>query len=696
MNPPAASRKYRPSWAQKMFTVHRSAIANQFVLHFNINDSVVDMSELSLTPENSEQWSRNGRVVDIPKLFRVYLHDMLYDEVSKNGFGCQSVYTYSLAGGLLAESNPTLGDVNNQKAWDRANQANKDLMTALFNRHKTQQGQPQEGREVEFSDQLIDNLRLLGHMLRIKHPHPQNSREEMPIAVILDFSEKLFPPHIGEGHGTEEQLQALETVQSWAIDNKIRETTNIIILLTTNIGNIPSMIYTGGSGCQEIRVFLPNTEERKAFIDYKIHYERYFVKNFDAKDFAGANGLTGQIDMLANMTQGLRLNDIDNMARKIIMDAVITDNNALQVFGQQITTEPIFRAKDIQLAKEEAIEAQSSSLLEIVRSPRGFPDIGGMEKLKKYLSERTDLMKKGTRNPIIPNGLLLAGPPGTGKTIIAEALARESGFNIVKMRNIRDKWVGSSERNLDMVLKLLEDLRPVVVFIDEIDQAMGQRETGQSGDSGVGARMFGRILEAMSDPTHRGQILWVAATNRADLLDDAMLRRFDRVIPLLPPDESECELIYISMLKMIRRHSGEQMQVEYSDELKTVSGFADVARVSVEHGLTGAGVETVVRRAIEIGIENELKAGHSVDDRNLPKVTAANLIAAIQDYKPNQNRVMYDFQSLISLRACNFKSVIPELPLKEPYSAIMNSQGEIDSQKLDQKINDYAKLLNNR
>src|SRR6185437_5183476 len=108
--------------------------------------------------------------------------------------------------------------------------------------------------------------------------------------------------------------------------------------------------------------------------------------------------------------------------------------------------------------------------------------IGGLEKLKEYLIQATQQMAQRGRTPLVPSGLLLAGPPGTGKTIIAEALATQSGFNLVKMRNIREKWVGNSERNLDLALNLLKDLHPVVVFVDEIDQAMGRRDTGQDGD----------------------------------------------------------------------------------------------------------------------------------------------------------------------------------------------------------------------
>src|SRR5437588_12150237 len=86
-------------------------------------------------------------------------------------------------------------------------------------------------------------------------------KQEAPIAVILDYAEKLIPYHLGEGQGDREQLQALEVVQRWALDPLIRQTNNIIILLTTNIGQIPPNVFAEGSGCRAIRVPLPDEYE---------------------------------------------------------------------------------------------------------------------------------------------------------------------------------------------------------------------------------------------------------------------------------------------------------------------------------------------------------------------------------------------------------------------------------------------------
>jgi len=311
-------------------------------------------------------------------------------------------------------------------------------------------------------------------------------------------------------------------------------------------------------------------------------------------------------------------------------------------------------------------------------------------------------MLSGQHSPLVPSGLLLAGPPGTGKTIIAEALAAESGFNLVKMRNIQDKWVGSSERNLELVMNLLKDLYPVVVFVDEIDQAMVRRDTGQSGDSGVGARMFARLLEEISSPTNRGRILWVAATNRADIIDEALLRRFDRVVPLLTPDVHESCRIFAMMISSIVKQSSGGIQIAYDGDLSQSKGsddlghpnptqadldkFLPVAKITTELGLTGAGIEIIVRRAIEMAYEEALDNQVETGQNQEPVVESHHLMQAVHDYKPNHNRMVYDYQSLLAIRACNFHSVIPTLPKSGVFERIQRPDGTINTVQLEEEI----------
>ena len=639
-------------------------------------------------------------------MLREYLLEFLFSELK-----CHAVYTYSLAGGLIGYDREQGGNnlLPEQRRHGPAMKRLYELTRSLGlapqrqGHNRNQQGEGHEISAPDLPNEMADTFKLLEHILHQPYygvPPEEVQRlqqagqtvPETPLAVILDYAEKLIPYHLGEGQGEREQLQALEVVQRWALDRLIRQTKNIILLLTTNIGSIPPSVFAEGSGCRAIRVPLPDEEERAAFVRFLMTRARQRLTPLDPRDFGGAQDL--QADQLARATQGMRLLDIDNISRRVFVE-----------FHQGTTRDPregfpVITGQKVQRAKSEAIEAQSAELLEVVRPERGFAEIGGLENLKAYLRRRTALMKQRRQSPLVPNGLLLAGPPGTGKTIIAEALAKESGFNLVKMRNIQDKWIGSSERNLELVLNLLKDLHPVIVFIDEIDQAMVRRDTGQSGDSGVGARMFARILEAMSNADNRGNILWVAATNRADLIDAALLRRFDRVIPLLTPDVEESCRIFATMPAAIIKQSGNRFQVAYGGDLQQsgrmdeqglplqedLEKFRPVAAKTADLGITGAGIEIIVRRAIELAYEQLPNDQTTIRAGEIPHLELRHLWEALRDFKPNFDRKTYDYQSLLALRACNFYSVIPPLPTNGVYAGLYDADGRINAERLDAAI----------
>lgn len=678
------AQRVRPPWLDDLHTLYLGRIAREFILHFNLTDLIIDLD--GRRELGRGRYERYGSIVPpatgpLPTL-QEYLRTFLFGTL-----GCCAVYTYSLADGLGAEDGPRApaGQQPPPAASQRIRDAVKELGLTPARGGQTARGPNQP---EQLPDGLSETFKLLSHLLRRGGQGQQGEPREAPIGVVIDYAEKLIPYDLEEGRGDREQLQAMEVVQRWALDPAIRWSNNVIVLLTGNLGQVPKSLYAEGSGCRALRVPLPTKDEREAFIRFKRTRETREFAELAPEDFGAT--LDAQVRALAHVTQGMRLIDIDNVSRRVMVEQGKPDGPG----GPLDLSRGVLRGADVQLAKGDVIETQSAGLLEVVNPVRGFDHIGGLQKVKDYLTERTTYMRSGEHSPLVPSGLLLAGPPGTGKTIIAEALAHESKFNLVKMRSIQDRWVGSSERNLEMVLGLLDDLHPVVVFVDEVDQAMGQRSTGQNLDSGVGARMFGRILEAMSRPEGRGRILWVAATNRADLLDDALLRRFDRVIPLLTPDAVESCQIFATMPRTIASHGGQSAALEYGGELAATPSpgeqnpFIGVATQTAELGLTGAGIETVVRRAIELAYEEAI-AGAREDGRTepgLPTIHPHHLVEALRDYKANHSRETYDYQSLLAIQACNFESVIPDLPDRLPYSRIKGSDGSIDPQLLKQEI----------
>jgi AAA+ superfamily predicted ATPase len=184
--------------------------------------------------------------------------------------------------------------------------------------------------------------------------------------------------------------------------------------------------------------------------------------------------------------------------------------------------------------RKELVEKDSSGLIEFIESTRTLDDFHAQERLKTWLRQDIKLWQMNDVQAL-PMGYLLCGPVGTGKTYLVECLAGEAGVPVVKLKNFRDKWVGSTEGNLEKIFRLLKGLGRCFVFIDEADQALGKRDAGNS-DSGLSGRIYGMFAEQMSNPANRGRIVWILASSRPDLIEVDLKRpgRVDVKIPIFP------------------------------------------------------------------------------------------------------------------------------------------------------------------
>ena len=146
----------------------------------------------------------------------------------------------------------------------------------------------------------------------------------------------------------------------------------------------------------------------------------------------------------------------------------------------------------------------------------------------------------------MPQGVIFVGPPGTGKTFFVKALGKEIGFNAValNMQNILGGIVGTSERNLARALSVVKSLSPVLVFMDELDQSDVSARGNNSGNP-VAKNLFSQLCSSLATRTTAASVVFFGASNRPDLMDDALLRfgRIDAIIPVLLPEEPEREAI---------------------------------------------------------------------------------------------------------------------------------------------------------
>ncbi|HEX2065501.1 MAG TPA: AAA family ATPase, partial [Candidatus Thermoplasmatota archaeon] len=198
-------------------------------------------------------------------------------------------------------------------------------------------------------------------------------------------------------------------------------------------------------------------------------------------------------------------------------------------------------------------EMAPSALREVAleRPDTTWADVGGLGDARQELAEAVEWpLRHGALyrhlGAQVPKGILLHGPPGTGKTLLAKALAHEAGVNFISVKGpeLLSKWVGESERGVREVFRKARVSAPCIVFLDEVDALVPARGS-RLGDSGVSERVVSQFLTELDGLSALRNVLVLGATNRADLLDEALLRpgRFDRIVRIGLPDRAAREAI---------------------------------------------------------------------------------------------------------------------------------------------------------
>lgn len=417
--------------------------------------------------------------------------------------------------------------------------------------------------------------------------------------LIISFAETITPDN-DVSHMSAEDRTLLVTIQRWARNREFTQVGPPIFLITENLTDIHNALRSASSRVEAIEITLPSPEDRREYI----------------KAFAGVQKVPVEnSDQAAALTAGLKIIHIQD----IIMRARLEEMS--------------MTAELIKARRYEIYKSEYADVLEWVDNEFGCEKVGGMEQAKQYLF-------KNVKTPIasgnlirVPNGILLTGPAGTGKTLLASALAKECGINCVKfnLAKVLEGFVGSSERNLERVLKALQAIAPVLIIMDELDQSGLSRQN--SGDSGVSNRILKRLLEVMSDTNNRGKLIWFGITNYPNLLDPALKRpgRFDRKIPILPPDDMEREEIF------------EVLFNKYNIQYECNLGHA----VAETKDYTGAEIEALILKSWEVA-----------EDDNSQIVTDEHLAHSLKAYRPTTGEVQQMIN--LALDECNDVDLVPK------------------------------------
>ncbi len=418
-------------------------------------------------------------------------------------------------------------------------------------------------------------------------------------AVLLDYLETISP-NADLAFMGEADKSTLVTLLRLPSDPALLGSDNILVLMAENLGEVHRRIVSSPHVAL-VHVPLPDADARGAFIAAQ------------ARD-----GIVSHVDdaQLVKITAGLSLSQIRGLFRQARQS------------GAPIT----FRL--VNQRKKSIIEQECAGLVEFVDPHHGFAEVGGMDGVKAELMRIADAIKAGHRARV-PMGLIFVGPMGTGKTFVAEAFARESGLTCLKFKNFREKWVGSTEANLERILQVVEALGYVLLIIDEADRSIGG--TQSDNDGGTSSRVIARLKEFMSDTRHRGRVVILMMTNRPDKLDADLKRpgRFDVKVPFFFP-ETDAERRQI--VDVLVRRAG--LTLEEDADLQLVA--------SETAGRSAAEIEAVV-----------IAAGNFAAWEDRARVSQADLRRAVQDVVPTRDTRMVEYMELLAVFEASARRMLP-------------------------------------
>ncbi|MDD5271146.1 MAG: CDC48 family AAA ATPase [Methylovulum sp.] len=352
-----------------------------------------------------------------------------------------------------------------------------------------------------------------------------------PSIIFLDEIDSIAPRRDKVVGDVEKRIVA----QLLALMDGLKGRGKVIVIAATNLPNaIDPALRRPGRFDREISIPIPDREGRREIIE--IH-STGMPLNADV-----------DLNLLADVTHGFVGADLEALCREAAMSAL---RGLLPEIDFSAAELPYARLAVLTVTMDDfraaLCEVSPSAIRELfVDIPDvHWADVGGLDDVRRRLIESVewpikypDLYRQAGVKP--PKGLLLAGPPGVGKTLIAKAIANESGVNVISVKGpaLMSRYVGDSEQGVRELFHKARQASPCIIFLDEVDSVVPARGEGST-DSHVAERVLSQFLSEMDGLEELKGVFVIGATNRVDLIDPAMLRpgRFDEIIELGLPDE---------------------------------------------------------------------------------------------------------------------------------------------------------------
>jgi transitional endoplasmic reticulum ATPase len=437
-----------------------------------------------------------------------------------------------------------------------------------------------------------------------------------PSIIFLDEIDAIAPSRERVGGDVEKRVVA----QLLALMDGLSKRQNVIVIAATNIPNaLDPALRRPGRFDREIAIPIPDRKGRREILE--IHSQGMPL----AKDV--------QLDRVADCTHGFVGADLEALCREA---AMICLRRLLPQIDFSNRTIPYELLSRLEVRWDDFVaalrEVEPSAIREVfVEVPDvRWSDIGGLDDVKQDLVEAVEwplhypkLFEQA--KVLAPKGVLLTGPPGCGKTLLAKAIATESGVNFIAVKGaaLLSKYVGESERAVREVFHKARQAAPCIVFFDEIDAVVPSR-TAAGGDSHVGERVISQFLTEMDGIEELRGVLILGATNRPDIIDPAVLRpgRFDAIVTIPLPDEADRRQIFLVHLRgkpLAPDVDGDRLAMELAARTTGLSG-ADIALACNKAAFAA------VRRAIDRmarGKERPIRMEAADLERALADVTHA-------------------------------------------------------------------------
>ncbi len=437
--------------------------------------------------------------------------------------------------------------------------------------------------------------------------------KKSPAIIFIDEIDAIAPKR-DEVFG---EVEKRVVAQLLALMDGLESRGNVIVIAATNRPNaLDPALRRPGRFDIEIEIPMPDKKARLEIL--QVHTKRLRELGMLSPDV--------DLEKLAEITHGFTGADLAALVKEAVLRSV---KKAVIGAGAK-TQEELFSL--VKVTMEDFLSAFKdiipSGLREIfIETPEvKWSDIGGLDEVKQVLNENIvyplrypEVYEKYNIKP--PRGVLLYGPPGCGKTLLAKAVATESGANFIAVRGpeILSKWVGESEKALREIFKKARQHAPAVVFFDEIDAIAQIR--GYGTDSGVSERIVAQLITEMDGIRDLSGVVVLAATNRPDLVDPALLRpgRFDKLIYVPPPDYKA----RLEILKIYTRYLPLARNVDLREIAQKTENY------------TGADLEALVREALMLALR---EGGF-----NSILVEARHFAKALEIVKPSLSEDMLKF-----------------------------------------------------